>query len=235
MRQRIAGSGTLVALACAISACNSTDAMYQQGPWGPSHVRRSYPEYSAPWGGKLLAAPHAANVTIHEAHTHISDNVAPAYAVRREISFEAHVPHPPIGNEPIGMVDPARSAVEPASSAFQMQAATTETQPTPTLQSSPPGVFTAPRRASSYAGNWTASVGGSTCKVRLSSVPSLDLYRATTQGCSHAEISQVNGWSFREDRMVLFARGQPVAHLSGAEASLAGRLNGSGAEIRLSR
>ncbi len=45
----------------------------------------------------------------------------------------------------------------------------------------------------------------------------------------------VNGWSFRGDQVVLFSRGQPVARLSGAEASLAGTLSNSSAAIEMTR
>jgi hypothetical protein len=45
----------------------------------------------------------------------------------------------------------------------------------------------------------------------------------------------VNGWSFRENQVILFSRGQLVARLSGAEAALTGTLNGSSSEISMSR
>jgi hypothetical protein len=103
------------------------------------------------------------------------------------------------------------------------------------IQASPPGIFASPKRASSYAGSWNAAIGSSRCKVQLSSVPSLDLYKASTQGCSQDAMRAVNGWSFRDDQVVLFSRGQPVARLSGAEASLAGTLSSSSAAIEMTR
>jgi hypothetical protein len=105
----------------------------------------------------------------------------------------------------------------------------------PALKPSPPGVFTPSRRASSYAGTWNARIGSSFCKVQLSTVPSLDLYKASAQGCSHDSMRNVNGWSFRENQIVLFSRGQLTARLSGAEASLSGTLNGSSEAIEMSR
>ncbi|WP_195904239.1 AprI/Inh family metalloprotease inhibitor [Microvirga lotononidis] len=103
------------------------------------------------------------------------------------------------------------------------------------LQSNPPGVFTPSQRATSYAGTWNVSVGATSCKVQLTSVPSLDLYKASTQGCKDEAVRSVNGWSFRENQVILFSRGTVVGRLSGAEAALSGTLSGSGSEIRMSR
>jgi hypothetical protein len=102
-------------------------------------------------------------------------------------------------------------------------------------QENPPGVFSSPRRASSYAGTWKAVVGTSSCRVQLSSAPSLDLYKASTQGCTNNALDKVNGWSFREEKILLFSRGEVVARLSGQEASLEGTTSASGTPIQLSR
>jgi hypothetical protein len=45
----------------------------------------------------------------------------------------------------------------------------------------------------------------------------------------------VNGWSFRDNQIILFARGQTVARLSGAEAALTGTLTSSGQSIEMAR
>jgi hypothetical protein len=82
---------------------------------------------------------------------------------------------------------------------------------------------------------WKASVGSASCRIQLSSVPSLDLYRASAQGCSSNALKTVNGWSIRDSQVILFSRGQVVARLSGAEAALSGRLNGSEAELTMRR
>jgi Protease inhibitor Inh len=102
-------------------------------------------------------------------------------------------------------------------------------------EASAPGVVTPPQRASSYAGLWKANVGSSSCRIQLSSTPSLDLYKASAQGCSNAALKMVNGWSFRDDQVILFSRGQVVARLSGAEAALAGTLNGSETGLAMTR
>jgi hypothetical protein len=66
-------------------------------------------------------------------------------------------------------------------------------------------------------------------------VPSLDLYKATAQGCSGSALKTVNGWSIRDNQVILFSRGQVVARLSGAEAALSGTLNGSETELTMTR
>jgi hypothetical protein len=82
---------------------------------------------------------------------------------------------------------------------------------------------------------WKANVGSSSCRIQLSSTPSLDLYKASAQGCSNAALNMVSGWSFRDDQVILYSRGQVVARLSGAEAALAGTLNGSETGLTMTR
>jgi hypothetical protein len=82
---------------------------------------------------------------------------------------------------------------------------------------------------------WKASVNSASCRIQLSSVPSLDLYKASAQGCSSNALKSVNGWSIRDGQVILFSRGQVVARLSGAEAALSGTLNGSEAALTMTR
>ncbi len=101
---------------------------------------------------------------------------------------------------------------------------------------SPPGVFQKPRRASSYAGQWKAvDAKGTSCKIQLASVPVLDLYKASTTGCSDEGLRSVNAWSLREDHVILFSRGNAIARLSGEEASLSGTLSASGGSLKMVR
>jgi hypothetical protein len=220
----------------AISACNSTDSLYDQGPWGPGYVRKSYPEYSAPWG-RWPAEPR--HYTIGEPASVAVDTIDIEVAQpvnRRQVYFEADTGPAPTAQDTSTM-DPSGPGVPvtPEPLALDRPSLAAEDPIRASVPSRPPGVFTAPQRASSYAGTWNVNVGSSTCKVQLSSVPSLDLYKASTLGCAHEAMRSVNGWSFRENQVVLFSRGQLVARLSGAEAALAGTLNGSGSEIRMSR
>jgi len=82
---------------------------------------------------------------------------------------------------------------------------------------------------------WKVSMGSFSCRIQLSSVPSLDLYKASAQGCSSDTLRSVNGWSFRDDQVILYSRGRVVARLSGAEAALAGALSDSNSDITMTR
>ena len=223
-------------MAGTISACNSTDSLYSQGPWGPAHVRRNYPEYSIPWGRHYVEPSRYAigESVVLPADTVEIDVARPAR--HREIYLE-----PDMG--PDVTVPKADAAISPEPSILATPMPAVPDRPShltgpvsAAAQSSAPGVFTPPQRASSYAGTWNVSIGTSSCRIQLSSVPSLDRYKASTQGCTHEAMRSVNGWSFRENQIVLFSREQPVARLSGAEAALVGTLNGSGSDnIRMSR
>ncbi len=216
-----------------ISACNGTGAAYVHGPWGPARGRTTYPEYSAPWSGQpvgpafyVVSAPAVTSLETPEI-----DVVRPTRSqdLRLEVDMGPPAPAAPPLDPSAGSVPPEPAMVAPS------QAPAVTGPAVASSSSSPPGVFTAPQRASSYAGSWRASVGETSCKVQLSSVPSLDLFKASTQGCAHEGMRHINGWSFRDNQVILFSRGQPVARLSGAEAALAGTLNGSGSEVRMTR
>lgn len=235
MQRKILTMATLMAAAGTMSGCNSTGAQYVQGPWGSGYARKTYPEYAAPWG----RIPHGSSQYVVGETTAVPIDMIEVDVMRatrpRNIILEADTGPAPAAQEIVTMTSP-----EPPDLAVAPMAAP---EPPPVAaraapdgaQTSPPGVFSPPQRASSYAGTWNAKVGASSCKVQLSSVPSLDLYKASTQGCTHEAMRSVNGWSFRENQVILFSRGQLVARLSGAEAALAGRLNDSGSEISLSR
>lgn len=235
MQRKLFTVATLMAVTGTLSGCNSTGALYDQGPWGPGYARKGYPEYSGPWGRPptepsqyALSEPSAVPIDAIEIDV-----------VRRPRSRGV------VLEADMGPVPATQDAVVLASSEPGILAAPTLIAPerppleantaAPGAQSSPPGVFSAPQRASSYAGTWNAKVGGSSCRVQLSSVPSLDLYKASTQGCTHEAMRSVNGWSFRENQVILFSRGQIIARLSGAEAALSGTLNGYGSGISMSR
>ena len=221
---------SLLTITAAISACSSTDPSYSQGPWAQGYARRAYPEYAAPWG-RQLPGP-APFVITQPAVLPIESVEIPVTRPtgRRDFRFEADMgPLPP--SQDTALVAPPEPAPPAAPSQQSLAAAPIYPEP----QSSPPGIFAAPQRATSYAGTWNASIGASSCKVQLTSVPSLDLYKASTQGCKDEAVRGVNGWSFRENQVILFSRGTVVGRLSGAEAALSGTLSGSGSEIRMSR
>ncbi|WP_262027313.1 AprI/Inh family metalloprotease inhibitor [Microvirga sp. Mcv34] len=225
----------LLTMTAAISACSSTDPSYSQGPWKQGYARRAYPEYAAPWGRQLpgpvpyvLAQPAALPTESVEIPVTLP-------ARRRDVRLEADPGPLPSSTDIASLAPPeplppmVTAPIAPAQPPLATGPSGTEPPP------SPPGVFTAPQRATSYAGTWNASTGASSCKVQLTSVPSLDVYKAATQGCKDEAVRSVNGWSFRENQVILFSRGTVVGRLSGQEAALAGTLSGSGSEIRMSR
>jgi hypothetical protein len=61
-------------------------------------------------------------------------------------------------------------------------------------------------------GNWTArEAAGGSCRVTLSSVPTLDLYKASTSGCQSRELQRVNAWELRGEEVYLYEQGGGVA------------------------
>lgn len=87
-------------------------------------------------------------------------------------------------------------------------------------------------------GNWTAqeATGGS-CRVQLSSSPSLDLYRANATGCSNRDLQQVNAWDYRDGEVYLYQRGgSVVARLRvGSGGTMNGAITKSGAALSMNR
>ena len=89
---------------------------------------------------------------------------------------------------------------------------------------------------SSVVGGWTATDAGGSCRVSLSSSPSLDLYRASTSGCSNRDLAKVSAWDFRDGEVYLYQPGGTVAaRLRAAGGQLDGALSKSGAPLTLTR
>ncbi|MEZ0169650.1 AprI/Inh family metalloprotease inhibitor [Microvirga sp. TS319] len=101
---------------------------------------------------------------------------------------------------------------------------------------SPPGIFSAPRRASSYTGTWRVrDADGKSCIVHLSNTASLDLYKASVSKCDNEALRRVNLWKFEGSNVTLLTRGVEIARLEGTEASLNGTFNQSGARLQMTR
>lgn len=97
----------------------------------------------------------------------------------------------------------------------------------------PPAV--APTRTA-VTGSWRASeASGSSCRVVLSSSPSLDLYKASSNGCASQDLQSVNAWDLRGNEVYLYARGNVVARLRGGSGNFNGVLAKSGAPVSLTR
>ncbi|WP_433456336.1 AprI/Inh family metalloprotease inhibitor [Pseudochelatococcus sp.] len=118
-----------------------------------------------------------------------------------------------------------------------------QSQPSPAqvaaLPSSPPPAAPPPAVApsrTSVTGSWRASeASGSSCRVTLSSSPSLDLYKASSSGCASQDLGSVNAWDLRGNEVYLYARGNVVARLRGSGGNFNGVLAKSGAPVSLSR
>lgn len=93
-----------------------------------------------------------------------------------------------------------------------------------------------PSSRSTATGSWNAREASGSCKINLSSTPSLDLYRASAGGCANKELSRVTSWDFRDGEVYLFQPGGAVAaRLRPGGGGLSGVLSKSGAPLTLSR
>lgn len=225
----------LVSIAGLIAGCNSRDSLYSQGPWGPPDIRRSYPQYTSPWG-RRIAAEHPLVISGAGYPVEAASPAGPAGSwVVPQRRHDADLPADPQPPAPVAAhahLDTAQPEPASASSEQPLQASTQ----VPPAAPSPPGVFTPPRRASSYAGTWKATDDtGLSCLVHLSSVASLDLYKASTSKCSSEALRGINLWRFEETRVTLLSRGAEIARLEGTEASLSGTLSGAGTPLKMLR
>lgn len=234
----IRSASTLLALSMAgiLAGCNSNDGLYSQGPWADPDAHRGYPQYGSPWGRRspdirVVTTPgsdYAVEVTTHSSDV---SRVAEPGPYQRLTALPAD-PQPSISPPAAVPVYSPVPELVPAPKGPQAQAA----DPVSASDESPPGVFSAPRRASSYAGTWKATDHiGDSCLIQLSSVASLDLYKASVSKCPNDALRQVNSWSFNENRIVLFARGVEIARLTGSEAALSGSLSRAGTPLQMSR
>ncbi len=108
--------------------------------------------------------------------------------------------------------------------------------PPPTIGGPAPAPAPAPSSRNAMVGNWSAQTSGGSCRIQLSSSPSLDLYRASASGCSNQDLSKVNAWDYRDGEVYLYPTGGAVAaRLRGSSSSLSGVLAKSGAPLSLAR
>jgi Protease inhibitor Inh len=142
---------------------------------------------------------------------------------------------PPIGSSV--PIDPEPPRAPPVR---QVQPAP-ETPPTPPpVVASRPDPAPAPSGAptrSSVTGNWTArEASGGSCKVTLSSTPTLDLYKASSSGCQSRELQRVSAWELRGDEVYLYEPGGGVAaRLKQAGRNFEGAAAKTGAPVSLQK
>lgn len=229
-----------VAAVSLLSACSTTGSPYTQGPWGPSPVQRAHSQHSAPWRGRNPAA-FADLVNEPAPNAVFAGDVEPRVpSPGRLARSDAELPFDPLPHDyEMRPSDPAPVDGAPLDGLLQGPEVA-EDMPAPSreaaLPSTDPAVVSAPTRVSSYAGNWKAMDDkGASCRVQLSSVPALDLYKASASGCANESLKGVNAWSFRENTVMLYSRGEVVARLSGLEASLSGSFSRSEDALRMTR
>jgi hypothetical protein len=123
-------------------------------------------------------------------------------------------------------IDPVPQSAEPVQPRPPQVAA----RPEPQAPSGPPS-------RTAVTGNWTArEASGGACRVALSSVPTLDLYKASTSGCQSRELQRVNAWELRGDEVYLYEPGGGVAaRLKQAGQTFEGAAARTGAPITLSK
>ena len=129
---------------------------------------------------------------------------------------------PPGAPGPVASIEPGLPAVP---------------EPAPVIASVPPTpTVTAPSGRSAYVGGWTAREAAGSCRVQLSSAPSLDLYKASASGCANKDLARVTAWDFREGEVYLYQPGGAVAaRLRASGGGLEGVIAKSGAPLALAR
>jgi hypothetical protein len=150
------------------------------------------------------------------------------------------IPADPVTSEPLPPPpgSPAPSAPAPVIADVPVMGGS----PAP-IQTAPPLIATIEPQAvpgttrASAVGAWTArEASGTSCRVQLSSTPSLDLYKASASGCGNKDLARVTAWDFRNGEVYLYQPGGAVAaRLRTSSGSLEGVLAKSGAPLTLSR
>jgi hypothetical protein len=126
--------------------------------------------------------------------------------------------------------DSDRPAPEPARVAAPPPVAPPITRPEPAPVSG------APTRTA-VIGNWSAKeAAGNSCRVTLSSAPSLDLYKASSSGCQTRELQRVSAWELRGEEIYLYEPGGGVsARLKQSGRNFEGSAARTGAAVTLSK
>lgn len=234
-RNRSALGGIMLLLPLALSACSNTRDVYASGPWGPPRPRDAAATlYTSPWYTsqyRPVDAPYPAPP---------SD-----YAPTPRASAEPMEPIGPWAKRSASL-PPRDDAVSsdyahlpPAQAPLTGQQETTSPAPR-APEAKPAGSASVPRpqerRLTSLTGNWTAQTsGGAPCRLHLSSVAALDLYKASTAQCSNKALQNVNAWSLRNGEVTLYSQGSLVLRARGEGDALHGALEGTSIMVKLSR
>jgi hypothetical protein len=168
---------------------------------------------------------------------------APRVAAARPAPAPINEP-PPDEAVPSGSVTSEPLAPPPGSGGgFGSAPVVADLPSTPTVPSEP-AARSAPAPTPSAAAGRSALIGaytardsaGSSCRISLSSTPALDLYKASSSGCTNKDLGRVTAWDFREGEVYLYQPGGSVAaRLRSAGGELSGVLAKSGAPLTMSR
>ncbi len=107
----------------------------------------------------------------------------------------------------------------------------------PQVRSAPSPTASAGSGRSAMVGSYTArDAAGTSCRISLSSTPSLDLYKASSAGCTNKDLGRITAWDYREGEVYLYQPGGSVAaRLRSGGSELSGVLAKSGAPLTLVR
>lgn len=210
-----------VALAAlALAACSQ--ARIQDAPWARPYGAGLY---TGPWGPPpqpatpqlAVSPPPAPEPPSPRPHR---DAAPRARQLAREALPPAPLPPPPPtvisapATAPKAVRDPRSLAAGAPADARQASSAT-------------PG---------NLAGTWAIQTAGAkTCHLTLSSMPTLDLYRASTASCANEDLKSINAWGVRGNEVVLYKRGAVVARAAPSGAAYYGRIEKSGIPLNLTR
>lgn len=138
------------------------------------------------------------------------------------------LPSGPISEEPLAPI----GGVDAVGGGTNVAALPNVTPDTPMTPSAPQAT-----NRFSLVGGWTAKdATGASCRVVLSSTPTLDLYRASTSGCTNKDLAAVSAWDYRNGEIYLYQSGGTMAaRLRGEASNVSGALTKSGAPISMSR
>ncbi len=141
------------------------------------------------------------------------------------------LPSGPISAEPLAPIG-GTAPVDTMGGETNVAALPNVTPATPMTPSTPPAA-----NRFSLVGGWTAKdATGASCRVVLSSTPTLDLYRASTSGCTNKDLAAVTAWDYRNGEIYLYQSGGTMAaRLRGETNNVSGALTKSGAPISMSR
>jgi len=142
---------------------------------------------------------------------------------------------PPAGSSVPIDVEPSRPAQRPLEPA-PVEPRPAEPPPRMASRPEPAPQSSAPTRTG-VTGNWNAKeAAGGSCRVTLSSAPTLDLYKASSQGCQSRELQRISAWELRGDEVYLYEPGGGVAaRLKQSGRGFEGAAAKTGAPISLNK